>query len=281
MGAWIAAKLVADAGFPFELGAARRRARCDPGRRARRSAVAAHAGREPRGRDARPRVGDRVADPEPPGAQRGASSGSRSARRTVFGVSFDRGCVPGAVRAVRVPGVSACSRSLVANLRRSRAGRRLIAVRTNERAAAALGIGVFGAKLYAFGLSAGIAAVGGVLIVFQRPDGGLLPDVLDLPVDLRGRVRGDRRHRLRRRRAHRCRRRPGQPRHHVVGQPPRTTTRRCRSRSASCSSSCSSRFRTGWRAARAEPDHRARVDADAATGRRPRWATPRSRASRR
>ncbi len=58
---------------------------------------------------------------------------------------------------------------LVANLRRSRAGRRLIAVRTNERAAAALGIGVFGAKLYAFGLSAGIAAVGGVLIAFQRP----------------------------------------------------------------------------------------------------------------
>ena len=58
---------------------------------------------------------------------------------------------------------------VVANLRRSRAGRRLIAVRTNERAAAALGIGVFGAKLYAFGLSAGIAAVGGVLIAFQRP----------------------------------------------------------------------------------------------------------------
>ena len=42
-------------------------------------------------------------------------------------------------------------------------------MRTNERAAAALGIGVFGAKLYAFGLSAGIAAVGGVLIAFQRP----------------------------------------------------------------------------------------------------------------
>jgi sulfate-transporting ATPase len=58
---------------------------------------------------------------------------------------------------------------LVANLRRSRAGRRLIAVRTNERAAAALGIGVFGAKLYAFGLAAGIAAVGGVVIAFQRP----------------------------------------------------------------------------------------------------------------
>ena len=59
---------------------------------------------------------------------------------------------------------------VVANLRRGRTGRRLIAVRTNERAAAALGISVFGAKLYAFGLAAGIAAVGGILIAFRRPN---------------------------------------------------------------------------------------------------------------
>ena len=57
----------------------------------------------------------------------------------------------------------------VANLRRGRAGRRLVAVRTNERAAAALGIGVIGAKLYAFGLAGAIAGVGGVLIAFRRP----------------------------------------------------------------------------------------------------------------
>ena len=57
----------------------------------------------------------------------------------------------------------------VANLRRGRAGRRLVAVRTNERAAAALGISVVGAKLYAFGLGAAIAGVGGVLIGFRRP----------------------------------------------------------------------------------------------------------------
>jgi ABC-type branched-subunit amino acid transport system ATPase component/branched-subunit amino acid ABC-type transport system permease component len=55
----------------------------------------------------------------------------------------------------------------VANVRRGRAGRRMIAVRTNERAAASLGISVSGAKLYAFGLSAGIAAVGGILLAFQ------------------------------------------------------------------------------------------------------------------
>ena len=56
---------------------------------------------------------------------------------------------------------------VVANLRRGRAGRRLVAVRTNERAAASLGIGVIGAKLYAFGLSAAIAGLGGILLAFR------------------------------------------------------------------------------------------------------------------
>jgi len=55
----------------------------------------------------------------------------------------------------------------VTNLRRGRAGRRLIAVRTNERAAAALGISPWSAKLYAFGLAAAIAALGGILISFS------------------------------------------------------------------------------------------------------------------
>jgi ABC-type branched-subunit amino acid transport system ATPase component/branched-subunit amino acid ABC-type transport system permease component len=55
----------------------------------------------------------------------------------------------------------------IANLRRSRSGRRMIAVRTNERAAAALGISVAGVKLYAFALSAGVAAAGGILIAFN------------------------------------------------------------------------------------------------------------------
>jgi sulfate-transporting ATPase len=55
----------------------------------------------------------------------------------------------------------------VANLRRGRGGRRLIAVRANERAAASLGISVVGAKLYAFGLAAAIAALGGILLAFR------------------------------------------------------------------------------------------------------------------
>lgn len=56
---------------------------------------------------------------------------------------------------------------VVANVRRGRSGRRLLAVRTNERAAAAIGVNVFEAKLYAFTLSAGIAGLGGVLLGFS------------------------------------------------------------------------------------------------------------------
>ena len=57
---------------------------------------------------------------------------------------------------------------MVASMRRGRSGRRLLAVRTNERAAAALGISVPGAKIYAFSVSAGIAAFGGVLLAFRK-----------------------------------------------------------------------------------------------------------------
>jgi sulfate-transporting ATPase len=58
----------------------------------------------------------------------------------------------------------------LANLRRGRAGLQLIAVRTNERAAAALGVNVAAVKLYAFALSSAIAAVAGVLIGFRNPN---------------------------------------------------------------------------------------------------------------
>ena len=59
---------------------------------------------------------------------------------------------------------------IVANVRRGRTGRRLIAVRANERAAASIGVGVYGAKLYAFALSAAIAGVAGVSIAFMNPN---------------------------------------------------------------------------------------------------------------
>ena len=54
----------------------------------------------------------------------------------------------------------------VANLRRGRAGRRLASIRTNERAAASLGVSVFGTKLSAFAMSSGLAGLGGILLAF-------------------------------------------------------------------------------------------------------------------
>lgn len=56
---------------------------------------------------------------------------------------------------------------VVANLRIGATGRQMIAVRSNERAAAALGISVVGVKLYAFAVGAGIAALGGILLGFR------------------------------------------------------------------------------------------------------------------
>jgi ABC-type branched-subunit amino acid transport system ATPase component/branched-subunit amino acid ABC-type transport system permease component len=57
----------------------------------------------------------------------------------------------------------------VANLRRGATGRRLIALRSNERAAASLGLQSSALKAYAFVLAAGIAGVGGVLYAFAQP----------------------------------------------------------------------------------------------------------------
>jgi ABC-type branched-subunit amino acid transport system ATPase component/ABC-type branched-subunit amino acid transport system permease subunit len=57
----------------------------------------------------------------------------------------------------------------VANIRRGPTGRRLLALRSNERAAATSGVQVFGSKLYAFGLAATIAGLAGALSAFQFP----------------------------------------------------------------------------------------------------------------
>jgi ABC-type branched-subunit amino acid transport system permease subunit len=56
----------------------------------------------------------------------------------------------------------------VANVRRTGVGRRFLAVRANERAAAAAGINVARTKLLAFAMSAAIAGVGGVMLGFKQ-----------------------------------------------------------------------------------------------------------------
>jgi ABC-type branched-subunit amino acid transport system ATPase component/ABC-type branched-subunit amino acid transport system permease subunit len=66
-----------------------------------------------------------------------------------------------------VLGMAVLTVIVVANVRRGRSGRRLMAVRTNERAAAALGINIIAAKLFAFALGSAIAALGGILLAFR------------------------------------------------------------------------------------------------------------------
>jgi ABC-type branched-subunit amino acid transport system ATPase component/ABC-type branched-subunit amino acid transport system permease subunit len=66
-----------------------------------------------------------------------------------------------------VLGMAVLAVVLVANVRRGRSGRRLIAVRTNERAAASLGINIVAAKLFAFAFASALAALGGILLAFR------------------------------------------------------------------------------------------------------------------
>jgi sulfate-transporting ATPase len=58
---------------------------------------------------------------------------------------------------------------VVANVRRGSTGRFMLAVRSNERAAASLGVSTFAAKLYGFGLGSVIAGLGGIVVAFANP----------------------------------------------------------------------------------------------------------------
>ncbi|MGH2935577.1 MAG: ABC transporter permease subunit, partial [Gaiellaceae bacterium] len=73
------------------------------------------------------------------------------------------GKVPSPVFGFFVVGITVLLGLLVANLRRSNLGQQMLAVRSNERAAAAVGINVRNVKLAAFGISSFIAGIGGAL----------------------------------------------------------------------------------------------------------------------
>jgi len=96
----------------------------------------------------------------------GGFDGTRPSPPTLFGVEIDALRHPGRYGVVVAVALTLVG-LMVANLRRGRAGRRLLAVRGNERAAAALGVSVHGAKLYGFSLAAGIAGLGGALLAFR------------------------------------------------------------------------------------------------------------------
>jgi branched-chain amino acid transport system permease protein len=65
----------------------------------------------------------------------------------------------------------------VLNIRRSATGRRMLATRSNERAAAAAGVNVSGTKILAFAVSACIAGIGGAVIAYRF--GNVTPDKFD------------------------------------------------------------------------------------------------------
>ena len=71
---------------------------------------------------------------------------------------------------------------LVGNIMRSGSGRKMLAVRSNERAAAAVGIGVASIKLTAFALASFLAGLGGALIGYSR--GQLSPESFGVFVGL-------------------------------------------------------------------------------------------------
>jgi branched-chain amino acid transport system permease protein len=102
----------------------------------------------------------------------GGVEGVRAPKLSLFGADLSISA-PGAefprpifgVVCVVVCGAAAL---VVAGLLRSRVGVAFLAVRGNERAAAAAGVNVSQVKLMAFAVSAALAGVGGVLLAYQR-----------------------------------------------------------------------------------------------------------------
>jgi branched-chain amino acid transport system permease protein len=95
----------------------------------------------------------------------GSAVGPGNAKLEVFGIRAlqDPNVPPSAWFGVVCLVTVVLLAAMVANVRRSGTGRRFLAVRSNERAAAAAGVSVAGTKLLAFGLSAFIAGIGGAL----------------------------------------------------------------------------------------------------------------------
>ena len=96
----------------------------------------------------------------------GGNAGTTVGPQTVLGLGIDPILNPGSYATFCLVCLALVA-LVVANLRRSGSGRRMLAVRTNERAAASLGVNIFMTKLHAFVISAGIAGLAGTLLAFR------------------------------------------------------------------------------------------------------------------
>ena len=101
----------------------------------------------------------------------GGSSSSPVPEPKIFGIDLGPyasfrgldGKIPSPVFGFFVVAVTLLLGLFVANLRRTSLGQRMLAIRSNERAAAAAGVNVRNVKLAAFGISSFIAGLGGAL----------------------------------------------------------------------------------------------------------------------
>jgi branched-chain amino acid transport system permease protein len=91
----------------------------------------------------------------------------RAVQYDVVGLTAGDGKQPNPMTTVFCLVVAVILCYLVANLRRSATGRRMLATRSNERAAAAAGVNVSGTKILAFAVSAFIAGVAGAVIAYR------------------------------------------------------------------------------------------------------------------
>ena len=101
----------------------------------------------------------------------------RDVQYRILGVVAGDGKQPNPMTAIFCLVVAVILCYAVANLRRSATGRRMLATRSNERAAAAAGVNVSGTKILAFAVSAFIAGVGGAVIAYKS--GNATPDKFD------------------------------------------------------------------------------------------------------
>jgi branched-chain amino acid transport system permease protein len=96
----------------------------------------------------------------------GGFNGATVPEPTIFGFHLGTGGDHSFAVFALIVLTGACA--LVCNLRRSGTGLRMLAVRANERAAAAAGISVATTKLMAFGISAGLAGLSGVMLGYSQ-----------------------------------------------------------------------------------------------------------------
>lgn len=101
----------------------------------------------------------------------GGTTGAATEQPRLFGIKFDFaqgsdiGTPAFGILCLVVLGIASLG---VINLRRRPTGRRMLALRANERAAAASGVNVAATKFMAFGLSSFIAGLAGTLMAYQQ-----------------------------------------------------------------------------------------------------------------